>query len=350
MKETMTYVVMVAMGFTLLALVIARVFLFGDQGTKVMKDGLSDSAIAESYYKDDLKSLAGKTVDGVTLINALKKKDMDTAGIKPKNYYKINSDGSYTEIEGNVTLLPEITLVPTETVSFDEIINSPANNEELVVTEIDTNSMLPQPQSLIEEGKSYSYQELCDIIKSSNFAITYTIEGAFGTFSCTGGNVTPLEQFYKIFYFSQLAKIFKTDETATEHSKQAYLQVDETVVSATDVLNHYCGHLVYGYNLARAIDATDFCTYDVDGSDEFVKGEELDKTSLYCVYKGENGYLIKNSGVYTGMSFSGIIWKEWLLENNNAWNYNLELEDDTQYTFVGCSFDPLGVVTAIHLE
>ena len=105
MKETVSYAVMVAMGFAFLALILARVFFFSNQSTKVMQDGLNESAVAIEYYRDDFKPLAGQIVDGSTLINTLRKKGKEVpSNLKARNYYTVKSDGTYTEIENNVEM------------------------------------------------------------------------------------------------------------------------------------------------------------------------------------------------------------------------------------------------------
>lgn len=345
MKEAVTYIVLTAIGLSLLALILVRIFFFSTQSEKIMKDGLNEGAEAIAYYKDDFKYLAGQTVDGTVLIDTLRAAEKEIPNdIKARNYYKIKSDGTYESLRDTVTL-PEIDS------NLQEVhINSDTPEEALTIIPAENSFMLPRPSTQIEIGKTYNYKEIHDLIASSNFAVTYTIEGPFGTFSCKGGNTIALDTFYRILQFSQLTKGFIPDETASDQSTQAYLRVDDTLVTSTDILEYYCGHLVYGYNLSRAIDAADVCTYDVRGDSGYVQGDALDKTSLYCVYKGEKGYLIENSGVYTGATLAGNIWNAWLAANNNAWTYNLELNDETYYTFTGCIFDPLGVVTQISLE
>ena len=343
LKDASYFLFLIPLAFLVLMIVLKNTVMVSDQADDLLKDSqyTANSTISNSSL---INKLTGK-MSGSQLISNIRYYDKEifvnesgavltVDSVKASNDYFVSyEDGKYVCKVYENTFSNSLT-VPTAAPSID------VSGVEIFGPIIDTGV----------QRETYSYEDLKEIIEKRPPATTYLFEGCFGSFACYGGDASPIGQVVTELNLVDNNSLFLKDSVVSQEQYEAYFILNDDLVTPLAVMDYYCGRLVFGNSLKTVAEKiSELEIYDVD-TQQKLDVSTLDRTSLYCVYHDNNRYLIKNTGVYTGIIQSGRIWSEWRNLNNNAWDYDTELGDESVYRFSTCTFNSLGSVILINLE
>lgn len=357
--ENVYKIIHVAIALIILALLIGIFASTVDTERFAFKEASADFSEAQVRADGVVQSNFNEEITGSELKYALKHDKelvctIDNVEITSTNrenyYYSIrNTDVYSAKLNNNVW---EFTRSPN---------NPPLSEAESEDLAANINSQPPRDVATVnkfkelETHKAYCANELYNIIAESDSVISFLFTGAFGNFSCAGGDTSQLQDFVDTTTVGGRDEIFYVEDSSLNDLQQVSIRIDEEIISSEFVMNKYFNKLVYGNNLVKVLQNIEDLPISIieDGKETYITMNDtrlLERTSIYCVYRATDHAVLKNSDLSIGIIAYGSSWDDWRHSCNDSWEYSIEPIPDNRYRMTSYSYNPLGILTEVNLE